>query len=88
MRQDDCDTHPFYLSLVSLGYLLLDSNPLLTGTIPMELGDLNKLSFLRVFGTEVTGDVPLQVCDLTDTSLTALEVDCGISCTCCDGFCI
>ena len=76
------------MELTSLEQLVLSNNQL-KGTIPAQLGSLEKLSKLILHGNKITGNVPARVCALTrDHVLDELEADCGgiaasVQCDCC-----
>ena len=57
----------------------------ISGTVPSEIGKLNKLVALELDHNMLVGNVPLEVCDLSISEMTA---DCangtsGIICSCC-----
>ena len=51
----------------------------LTGTIPTELGHLSKLTDMILEDLLVTGDVPIEICELTNINggvLDEITIDC------------
>merc|ERR1712071_36290 len=74
-------TFPTTLGLFSstLQILVLDDNSL-TGTLPTELGLLKNLEYFSITGNELTGNVPNEICDITESQgggfLQTLDVDC------------
>ena len=82
-------TFPTTLGLFSstLQILVLDDNSL-TGTLPTELGLLKNLEYFSITGNELTGNVPNEICDITESQgggfLQTLDVDCeSVDCDCC-----
>ena len=72
--------------------LWLSNNNEITGTIPVELGQLTNLYTLYMQDTSLVGTMPLQVCLLRDTLSSSfgfaqmhnLTVDCEeVECCCC-----
>merc|ERR1711988_380048 len=47
-----------------LSELYVGYNPLLSGTIPTTFGQLTKLEELILAGTDITGEVPKELCDM------------------------
>jgi Leucine-rich repeat (LRR) protein len=76
-------------NLSNLYGLYLANNAGLTGTIPFEFGNMTGLRELVMFNNGMNGSVPEKLCEFygNDKNFTRLEVDCDISCSCCDGFC-
>jgi hypothetical protein len=70
--------------LSSIQTLWLNNNDF-TGEIPTELGRLMTLEELYLTDNSFTGVVPREVCALP--SLTSLEVDCDVGCSCCTNQC-
>jgi len=70
-----------------LSSLSLQSN-FFSGTVPIELGNLEGLSSLGLYYNNLTGSVPTTICQLQNYGLYSLVADCGgsepeISCSCC-----
>jgi hypothetical protein len=66
--------------LKSLSSLLMSRNPLLTGTVPTELGLLSELQRLDIQITGLRGTVPGEVCALRNPGtlrLNTLKADCS-----------
>jgi hypothetical protein len=66
-----------YLS--TLSYLLISRNPLLTGTVPSELGLLTGLERLDIQLTALKGTIPDAICALSGegySKLLELKADC------------
>ena len=62
--------------------LFLDVNQL-TGTVPSELGQLSQLTHCDLYGNNLTGTLPPEVCLLVDQGLLVLGLDCGlVACHC------
>ena len=59
------------------------------GTIPSEIGQLERLKILQIEDNYITGPMPEGICDLkdADNGLLALGADCEdsawVNCTCC-----
>jgi hypothetical protein len=68
-------------------FMNFELNPLLSGNIPAEFGNLARMTSLAVYQTNINGSVPLEVCALTDVNLTMISVDCDLACSCCGDFC-
>jgi len=88
----------YYAVTVCIETLTMDNNPI-TGTVPVELGNLHTLKTMRLHHTQLIGSMPKEVCSLKymdGEELAGLEVvmaDCGsdgqessgtFHCTCCD----
>jgi len=74
---------PSYIGLLTdLKFLQLHANRL-TGQIPSDLGLLTKLRRFDLFANEFSSDMPNEVCQLRNTTLESLTVDC-INVTCPD----
>ena len=56
-----------------LSYLLLSKNPLITGTVPTEVGLLTELRRFDIDGTGLTGSIPSEVCALHGFGIAVLE---------------
>ncbi|KAL3783661.1 hypothetical protein HJC23_004836 [Cyclotella cryptica] len=56
-------------NLLQLEELVLYDNPLLSGTLPSELGLCQNLRVIQLQGTKITGTVPKEVCSLRDMKL-------------------
>lgn len=88
-------------NLTKLTHLVLDSNRLLTGTLPLELGRCKDLELLWLDNTGINGTAPAEVCDLqgeklysewgevfrTDCSPNNGTLDPYFTCECCDTCC-
>lgn len=63
----------------------LSHNKHLSGNVPKEIGNLEKLDSLLLFRTALSGTVPDEVCDLADDKMTQIFTDCNhkIVCECC-----
>jgi len=70
--------------LCTLDWLAVDENKL-TGQIPTELGNLDKVAIFTIEALDLQGTVPDEICALTHESgsLAHFEVDCHITCDCC-----
>ena len=51
-------------------------NNAFTGTIPREYGRFDELEQFTLEGNKLTGEVPLEVCDLLKENLNQFVVDC------------
>lgn len=75
-------------TLSNLEQIVISDNHL-KGTVPAQLGSLEKLGKLLLHGNDITGNVPDEVCTLTrDHNLDELVADCGgiaasVQCDCC-----
>lgn len=72
--------------LNKLEVLMLQNNSL-TGYVPPSLGDL-PLKKLQLHWNQIGGVIPMDICDLTLTSLHTLTADCAgagdkVACNCC-----
>jgi hypothetical protein len=64
--------------LSKLVFLLLDDNDL-SGNVPTELGKLKSLEHLHLdLNEKLTGEIPPEICNLTEGGLSDLRVDCQI----------
>ena len=73
-----------YGLLGNLVELDLDFNPEITGTVPTELRECDKLSLLYLYDTKISGNVTL--CDSFDENIYISVNDvsiCGEECDCC-----
>lgn len=75
------------ISITLVGFLSLEFNPKLSGTIPSQLGNLRFLTTLTAYDNGINGSVPQELCALAKGNLTKLEFNCEVDCACCDGFC-
>lgn len=63
--------------LLQLIYVVLRGNPLLVGTLPTEISDLQLLLRLDVDGTGMTGAIPEEVCNqVGEVFLSSFRADC------------
>ena len=70
-----------HISFVLIVLMVLSENSL-TGSIPSELGNLDRMTTLEVGYNSFTGVVPSQICQ--SGSLQTLEADCyAVQCDCC-----
>ena len=65
-------------ALTDLETMDCSRNSLITGTLPTELGLLTKLAFLDITETEITGDVPLALCERSRDGTLVLKADCSV----------
>jgi hypothetical protein len=65
--------------------LLLQGNAF-RGTIPAQLGGLQRLKYLLLFGNQFSGTVPNQLCTLRQSEklMVDLRVSCDVECACCN----
>lgn len=75
------------LTNASIGVLLLEKNPKLTGTIPDEFGNLFELNTFASFATNLNGSMPEEVCELVYSNLSSIKTSCSVECDCCSEFC-
>ena len=59
-----------------MGFLYLNGNPNLVGTIPTEIGLLEGLQKLHIQGSGFTGTIPTELCDLTESFFYKFNADC------------
>lgn len=61
----------------------------LSGSLPASLANLNRLAEIRLEDNDLTGAVPVEVCDVWYEELPTVYADCGeIDCPCCNFCCI
>ncbi|KAL7543754.1 hypothetical protein ACHAXR_013446 [Thalassiosira sp. AJA248-18] len=90
-------------TLKKLSDLTINDNPLLTGTLPSELGLCEELEFLHLHNTQINGAIPSEVCALRGKKLFSddeleqfFQADCSpdnitlepfFTCDCCNTCC-
>jgi hypothetical protein len=68
--------------MLSLEFMYLFDNAL-TGSIPSTLGSLSLLELLWLYGTNMPGSVPQQLCHLVETNGLDLAINCElVECDC------
>jgi hypothetical protein len=67
--------------LLFIASLFLDGNGL-TGEVPKDLGDIDRLETIMLSHNSLTGEIPWQVCEIKD--LQTMAADCEeVTCDCC-----